>query len=299
MESRPLSSTAGSTIIALSTVCEALNAVCIKLLGPDVSREEFVFMRSVFAVLLLLVWLRGRKEPVYIFERRDFMLLTLRGLFATLAIILFVEALDRAPLAVVIILMQTHAMFSLLLARWSRRRSPAGGDVMRVLLSFSGVLLVVTPEWSGTIGWSGMLAALGSSASLAASFLCLNQTAARPGTAAISFPLVSIAVLAPIIVANPNVELFAIPRADVALIACSAMVTSAAQVLLALGFSLSPLTRGAIVMNLQVVFAMAFGWLIFNEPISWTSIAGAAFIVHAGVLSEFRQFLSRRRAAPS
>jgi drug/metabolite transporter (DMT)-like permease len=63
-----------------------------------------------------------------------------------------------------------------------------------------------------------------------------------------------------------------------------AITAAMGQVLMTLGLGRVPAARGTAISNLQVAFALFFGWVFFHELPGWITLTGAAIIICAQIL---------------
>jgi len=272
----------GFFILGLAAFFFSLFSLTGKAVSAEISSSQMILVRSVFMVPFLAVWAR-RKGHRLIGERKFF--LFLRGLLGTVSLFAFFYALKRLPLADTVLIFQVHPLIVAALAPVFLRERNRTVVWLLLGLSMAGVILVVGPTGEGT--WDGRLSAF--VCCILASFVYmlvsyLRRTEATL-TIALTFPAVSLLFFGPAFaLALPGFEWVAPTAADWFYLIAMSIAAAFGQVLMTLGLGKVPAARGTGLSNLQVAFALVYGFLFFGEVPGWVTLSGAILIVSAQIL---------------
>ncbi|MBU0754533.1 MAG: DMT family transporter, partial [Planctomycetes bacterium] len=231
-------------------------------------------------VLAIWAWKQGH----HLLGQKRFLLL-MRGFLGTLGLFSFFYALKNLPLADTVIIFQAHPLGVALLAPWLLKEKNLRRHWVFLSISFIGVILVVGPTGAGS--WQGRISAF--ICCILASFVYilvryLRRTEATL-TIALSFPVVSLVIFAPLFLLGfPGCEWIAPTALDWLFLVAMAVFAALGQVMMTLGLGTVPATRGTALSNLQVAFALIYGSLFFDEIPGWVTVAGAVVIVCAQLL---------------
>ena len=250
----------------------AMNAL-IKHLGSDFPAIELVFFRSFFGLLVLVpLILRGGRDVLKV-ERPEMHLF--RVALGLGAMALSFEALTALPLAGAISLFFTKPLFIIVLAalflgervRWQRSIATVTG--------FAGVLVMMRP-WQGTVD-AAMLIAVASALLMASVMVVIKTMTAseRPLTMVIYF--------------SAGCALGTLPASllvwrwpdgsQLGLMAVTGLLGSVAQYFVVRAYQAGEATAITPVDYIQLIFAGAIGYWLFDElPDRWM-LCGALIVV--------------------
>lgn len=251
----------------------------VKLVGQRVPTQEVVLVRGVLNAAFTYALIRragirpwGNRPPV----------LALRGLFGFLALLCLYYALVHLPLADATVLQYTNPVWTALFAAWLLGETMRRAEVGLVLASLAGVVLIARPAF--LFGGGGprldllaVGAALVGSMFSAAAYVTVRQLARTedPLVIVFYFTLVAVAGSLPATLAG---AVWPTPTEWLYLLILS-IAAQAGQVMLTRGLQLEPAGRATAIGYLQVVFAGAWGAIVFGEiPDGWV-LAGAGIIL--------------------
>lgn len=275
----------GSLILAGAALSFSLTGLSAKMLPHAIGPPQLVLLRSAFMVVVVGGWALARGEPLWILERREGLLLVLRGILGTAGFLLFFGALQRIPLADTVILFQAHPLVVAALGPWLLGERNRPRQWMLMALSLVGVVLVVGP--TGQADLAGRAMALGCAlvAGTAYAVMRMLSSSVPTLTIAFAFPAVAVATTGPLMALGVPGFTWANPSAvDWLWILAVAVSATSGQVLLTLGLGRVPAARGSAISNSQVVFAVVWGILFLGEVPAWTTLAGASIVVTCLVL---------------
>jgi drug/metabolite transporter (DMT)-like permease len=264
----------------------------VKMAGARLPNQEIVLVRGV--VTLAFSWVMLRRAGVASRGTRPLMLM-LRGLFGFTSLSCLYYAVVHLPLADATVLQYTNPVWTALLAAWllDERMRPA--EVVLVLGSLLGVVVMARPSFIFGAGTARLdlvavgVALVGStmSASAYVTVRKLSRTE-HPLTIVYYFTLVTVPAAIPGTVAR---ALWPTPWEWLLLLGVG-ITAQFGQVYLTRGLQLEPAGRATAAGYMQVVFAAALGAIFFHElPDAWV-LAGAGIILGSTLL------LGRLHAGP-
>jgi drug/metabolite transporter (DMT)-like permease len=266
--------------MALGTFWFAAMSVLVKLSGQRLPSMQVVFVRAVLT-LALSVWLVRRAGVRPALGRRHRPLL-LRGLFGSVALSCFYYSLVHLPLAEATVVQYTNPVFTALLAAWLLGERFHWAEAACAAASLAGVVLVAQP--AALFGRGGAAIPTGAAAVALLGALCSAVayvmvrrvgTSESPLVVVLYLPLVTVPLSLPFAVARWT---WPTPAEWLALVGVG-ITTQVAQLHMTRGLQLETASRATAVGYLQIVFAAAWGALLFGQwPNRW-AVLGAALIV--------------------
>jgi drug/metabolite transporter (DMT)-like permease len=267
----------------------SLMSLQVKLAGQRLHSTEIVFVRSLLSLVFTYVLLKRARVPVWGSRKGP---LVLRGVFGFIALSCFFFAVTRLPLADVTVLHFTNPVFTALLAALVLHERVGPREVVGLLISLSGVVLVAQPSWLfGTDARSLDLIAVGAALCGAffssAAYIAVRDLGRTEHHLVVVFyfPLIatplSIPAMVPYAVWPTWVEWV--------LLLGVAVVTQIAQVYLTKGLHAERAARAMSISYVQILFAATWGLLFFNELPTPLSIAGAALVVLGTLLVNWKR----------
>ena len=193
----------GARALVLSSLAFSLMTVCVKQLGGRIPVSEIVLVRSVVSIALTgTAMALGGINPL----GSNRLLLLLRGICGSIALLCFFEAITSLPLASATVLQYTYPTFTagaawLLLGERLRRRIG-----IAVVMGWIGVVMVIEPEWLGAgqvgLAMQPAMAALGGALFTALAYVCVRRlsTKEHPLVIILYFPLVSVPLTLPMVI---------------------------------------------------------------------------------------------------
>lgn len=264
----------GTVYVIFASLCFAVAPAIARYAAAELNVLNLVFWSNLWMFLLMCGWfllrrpaggLRSDKLP------RHF----LRSLFTYSAIVTYYFAVTRIPFANAVILQSMGPLLVPILAWLIFRRLSDRFVWLGVLLSFAGVVIIVRPDQVGiSIGEvSALLAALaGAAAALVIWSLGTTEPADRQMFYFSLFALILSALTLPWVWQLPDFD-------QMPPIASMALFTIVGQFFYAKGFSIAPGDKINTWIYLSLVFAAIIGYLIWDEPVLITTIAGALLVV--------------------
>ena len=269
----------GLRLMAAGAFSFSIMSALLKAAGASLPLFEIVAGRSlVMAVLAgLTVWQQGHS-----FVPTEWRLVLLRALLGFVALSCYFYSIIHLPLADATVIYFTNPVITALVAAVVLREHMGWKEIALVLLSLLGVLAVARPSvLFGTVrALDPTAAALGlvSAVFAAGSYVTIRGIRRDPPVLVVFyFAAVTVLLCLPIVAGG----WVGVSVGDVLLLIGIGVATHVGQVCITWAFRMERAGAVSAVGYLQIVFAAAWGWLLFNEvPDGWTWV-GAGVIVAA------------------
>lgn len=249
----------------------------VKWGGQTLPSSLMVFARGVVTTGLGWLWLKKLQQPIW-GSRRP--LLWLRGLFGLTGLLGFFTALTLLPLAVATILHSINPILTTIFASIFLRERVRPSFWLALVLAFGGVLLVIRPHQfliDEPLSIVGVVAALVGASGAAAAYVSVRKLRESDHPLVMVFYFSLVTTLGAFPFATRE---WVWPQGTQWWILLGiGIVTQLAQVLLTRGLALVPAGPATSVGYVQVVLAVVWGWVWFQEEPSIWTLGGAAFIL--------------------
>lgn len=261
--------------------------VFMKGLSMNIGAYNALFWRTLMAlaVMALVFMLRGGRWPAPAVLRLHLR----RGVVTAVMAFLFFWGLSRVPLAEAIALSFIAPLIALYLAAVILDEQVGRTAVIASVIGFAGALVVIGGRLSGEYDAQmlpGILAVLASAVLYAYNLILQRQQALKAGPVEITLfqngiMVVLYACLAPLLAEPP-------PAAALPHLAGAAFLSIVSILLLSWAYARAEARILLPVEYTAFIWAALFGWLVFAETVSFTTVIGTALIV-AGCLLAARQ----------
>ncbi len=270
--------------------------VTVRYLGSDLPAIEAAFIRYLIgvAILLPLIW-RVRWRAL---GRAAIGLYGARGVVHGAAVMLWFYAMARIPLAEVTAIGFSTPVFTALGAILIFREPVRARRLAAIAAGFVGTLVILRPGFQ--VLSPGSLAQLAAALCFAGSFLLAKQMTRFESTGDI---LVMLTLFCTLALAPGALYVWRDPTwVEIGWLALTAVFATAGHYALTCAIAHAPLTVTQPLTFLQLVWAVLFGFWLFDEVPDWWVIGGAGVIVAAISYLTHREAVVARRArleAPS
>lgn len=272
----PLSaSTKGALWMSLAIVLFSAMTVLIRLLTTDIPVHQIVFVRGVVSVLLLVPWFAN--QGLQSLATNRFALLMGRGLLTSLALVTWIYALARIPLAEAVALHFTLPLFGILLAAYFLKEKLDIHRTAVTIVGFMGTLVILRPgvEAMNILSLVVLFSALAyAGTGIQTKILVRTETSAAIVFYVSAFTAVAFAIPCLFEWAKPTIAqwvmLVGVAALNVAAQSCMNRAFSAADASFILPFDF-----------LRLPFAVVAGFFLFSETPDIGTILGAAIIFGA------------------
>lgn len=218
-----------------------------------------------------------------------------RGVLVTLMGFLFFWGIARVPLAQGIALTFIAPLIALLLAAALLHEQIGPRSIAGSALAFAGVVVIVVGQATGAIGGgvlAGSAAILGSALCYAGNIVMMRHQALAAKPLEINFfQSLTIAVIWVAVAAGIGLPHW--PAGHWMWILIAALLSTSGSLMFAWAYARAQASYLAVTEYSAFIWASILGWLVFHEPMSIETLAGAALIVGGCILAS-----RRRPAAP-
>ena len=205
----------------------------------------------------------------------------LRGAVTTVMAALFFWGIGRVPLAQAIALTFIAPLIALLLAAVVLDEKIGRRSIVGSLAAFAGVLVIVFGQARETVGPDvilGSIAIIGSALCYAVNIILMRRQALAAKPLEINF-FQSLTVLVLWGLLIPVVGFPAFPSSDWHWVVVASLLSTAGGFLFAWAYARGEAGYLSTTEYSGFLWAAALGWLVFREPVSLYTLAGAALIV--------------------
>jgi drug/metabolite transporter (DMT)-like permease len=285
-------------LIAAASLLFSLMSLAVKTAAGQYGIGEIVFYRSAVGVLLMAVLLRRRRlsiaTPV---PAMHFW----RSASGVISLALWFHAISGLPLATGVTLNYLSSVWMALFmiggaVLVGQQRSVDGRLVAAVLAGFAGVALVLRPSINGEQLWHG-LSGLASGMLAALAYLqvsALGRAGEPEQRVVFYFSAGGVVVGAALALASGGFSTHSL-RGALLLLAIG-VLASLAQLAMTRAYSIGQTLSNAALQYLGIVFSFGFGVWLFDDPVTWSALAGMALIIGAGLTATW---VSARAHTPS
>ena len=275
-------------------------ASLIKAASTDVPPGEAVFFRSFFAIPVIVVWLASRGELRTGWQAADPKAHVFRGLIGSSAMGMSFAGLAILPLYEVKAIQYAMPLFVVILAALMLGERVRKVRLTAVGLGMIGVLIILWPRLTAFSGEGvdprlafGALVVLCGSLCAAFAQIFVRRMVETEETAAIVFWF-SVTATCLSLLTIPFGWAVPSPKAAMFLV-CSGLVGGVGQILLTSAYRYSDASIIAPFEYASMLFAVAIGYLVFEEVPTLGMLGGAVLVIAAGVLIILRERYLRIR----
>lgn len=266
----------------------------IKSVADHVPPGQTVFFRSFFAIPVIVVWLAWRRELRTGFHAAKPMGHVWRGVMGTTAMGLGFAGLGYLPLPEVTAIGYAAPLLTVIFAAMFLGEEVRAFRISAVVLGLTGVLIVLSPrlsvlqgEVSGHAEAFGAMLVLGGAVFAALAQVFVRKLVMTEQTPAIVFWF-SLTATMMSLVTLPFGWVMPTPG-EAALLVAAGLLGGVGQILLTSSYREADASLVAPFDYASMIFALLFGYFIFDEVPSWTMLGGAALVVTAGILIIWRE----------
>ena len=262
----------------------SLMTVCVKNINQRIPIYELVLFRSLLSLMITLSIIKMKNINPW---GNNKLLLILRGLLGTSALVCIFYAIRNMPLSISTIIQYTYPIFISLFACIFINEKITKNIVFALIVGWLGILLILNTTQLTNINveidrLSIFIAFLGAIFT-ALAYVTVKKLSFTEDVYVIIeyFPLVSFIILLPIVFYNwitPNVY-------ELLWIIGIGLFTQLGQTFLTIGLKNLPASEASSINYLQVIFASIWGFLFFSEIININFIFGSLMVLLGTIIS--------------
>lgn len=269
--------------MAIGAFWFSIMSVLVKLAGRRMPSMEIVFFRGI--ITLALAWAVVKRAGITPTLGTHHRLLIQRGVLGAAALACFMFSLTHLPLGESTLIQYTNPIFAILVAHYWFGERMGRGEWIALSASLVGVLIITRPSFlfggvaSEIPPIHALIALMGAAFSGSAYATIRKMPREHPEVVVLYLPLCSVPMSIPFISGS-----WIVPGwTEWALFLGIGLATHLAQTNMTRGLQVEKTARATMVGYIQILFAGAWGVLLFNEGITTWTVVGAA-IVLAGMV---------------
>ena len=262
----------------------SLMTLCVKKIENRIPIYELVFFRSLLSLLITSLIIKKRNiNPV----GRNKILLILRGLLGTIALLCIFYAIRNMPLSISTVIQYTYPIFISIFAGIFVNEKITRDIIIALIIGWVGILVILNPIQLSNINVeikniSISIAFLGAICT-ALAYITVKKLSFTEDVYVIIeyFPLVSFITLLPIVLINwvtPNWN-------ELPWIIGIGLFTQLGQIFLTIGLKNLPASEASTINYLQVLFGSFWWILFFREIININFLFGASLVLLGTIIS--------------
>jgi S-adenosylmethionine uptake transporter len=214
-------------------------------------------------------------------DRKTLTIHIARGILVTLMAVLFFWGIGRVPLAQAIALTFIAPLIALLLADLFLQERIGGRSLAGSIGAFAGVFVIVLGQARAELGPKALLgsaAIIASALCYAANIVVMRRQALAAKPLEINF-FQCVTVMAVWLIALPLAGLPEWPAGQAGWVVVASLMSTVGGLLFAWAYARAEASYLAVTEYSAFLWAAALGWIVFQEPVSLYTLAGAALIV--------------------
>lgn len=277
----------GIRFMSLSAVAFALMAVCVKQVTEGLPSIQIVFFRSFFGMLLVLPIMWRKQITLWGREKGK---LILRGISGFLALILHFYTISKLGLGLAVTLNYTAPIFAVICAVFFLKERPGLFVWSLILMAFGGVVLLNSASitrWRPEV-WLALL----SSVFAAIAYISIRTIKHRESPLTIIFYFTLISSIGSVFFLRGWVWP---SRQGWLLVAGVVIFSFYGQLWMTTAFRRAPPYLVTPFQYLHPILSFGFGWLLWDEVLTWRTIVGIGLIVLSGSLISYFETKREKR----
>ncbi len=254
---------------------------------------ELVFVRCVVSLIICFTVIRSKRIPFFGVNKKW---LFVRGLAGSTALTLFFFTLTNLPMAIATIIQYLSPIFTIIFAIYLNKQKVKPIQWLFFLVSMLGIAIIgfnkggdmnFDPFWIG----AGLISAVFSGIAYNAIIKCSKTD--EPITVVMYFPLVA----APITFILLLINGYVIPQGiEWGLLLLIGILTQIAQICMTKAFNADSASKVTPIKYIGAIYAMAIGFFIFDETLSFYAVLGIIFVLLGVLLNTFfKNFRHKKR----
>ncbi len=272
-------------MMLLAGLAFAAMNVLIKLI-PNIPALEIVVFRSLISFIISYWAIRKAKIPVL---GNNKPILILRGVFGSIGLISFFYTLQNMPLAAASVIHYTSPIFTGIFAMVLLKEKMNLRQYLFFIISIIGVLIVY--GFDLRVNFFGLSIGLLAAMSSAAAYNCIRklQLTENPNVIILYFPIVAFPVSTLLLLIFDS---WVWPSGwDWLFLLLIGLLTQMAQYGLTIAYQNEKATKIAPISYVGIVYALLFGYFLFDESFNWKVLLGMLLVLFGVILNIFQNKL--------
>lgn len=267
----------GIQYMLLATFMFTLMKVCVKLV-PHIPAIEVILFRSVISLVISVYYLQKQRVSVW---GNNKPILILRGVAGAIALVTYFSLLQQIPLATMSTLQYLAPIFTAILGIFLVKEKVRPWQWVFFAVSFAGVLVVRGFDDRISLLHLGMGIGASLFMGLAYNFIRMLKNSEHPLVIIFYFPL----VLLPI-AGVWSAMVWVQPQGwDWLVLLAVGLFTQVAQFFMTKSYQSEELSKVSILNYIGLIYAIIFGWVLFDETFNLMTYAGMALVIVGVVLN--------------
>jgi len=268
--------------LVFASLSFSLMTVCVKKIDEAIPIYELVFFRSIFSLLITSIIIKKRKINPW---GKNKVLLTIRGLLGTIALVCIFYSIRNMPLSISTVIQYTYPIFISIFAVFLIKERINFNLILALFLGWFGILIILNPYHSISyeIDKFAIFIAFTGAITTSLAYISVKKLSKQEDIFIIIkyFPLISVITLFPIVYLN-----WITPQTnDLIWIIGIGIFTQVGQTFLTLGLKNLPASQASSINYLQVIFGSLWGIYIFGENITINFVIGSIFVLLGTIIS--------------
>lgn len=280
----------GALLLLFGEAMLAMMGAFVKLLSEEVSTEQIVFFRNLFG-LMVLIPLLIRSGPGAL-KTQYWHWHLMRGLVGVSAMFCYFWALGNLPLTEAFLVKLSSPFFMPLLALWWLNEPAGKYSWIALFIGFAGVAVILMPSGSSSnmMNMAALVGLTGAFLAALAKVTIRRMSDTEPSQRIVFYfgVIASLVSLPPALLNWQPVPV----HAWLWLVGMGGVAT-VGQLALTRAYRIAPTGQVGVYVYSAVIYGALMGWLFWDEIPRWTTWAGAALIIGAGLIN-----LAGRRKRP-
>jgi len=267
----------GVKYMLLATFVFALMNVAVKYVGR-IPAVEVIFFRSIVSLVMSGVALKSQKVPLFGNNRK---ILIARGVAGSIGLILFFATLQAVPLASAVTLMFLSPVFTAILGVWIVKESVKWVQWLFFAMCFIGILVIQGFDERVSFWWAvaGIAAAFFSG--IAYNMIRKLKESEHPLVIVFYFPLVTL----PVTIIYSFFDWVMPVGEEWLILLLVGVLTQIAQYFMTKSYQSEELNKVASVQYIGILYALGFGWIIFDETFNFMTYLGMSLVLVGVILN--------------
>lgn len=274
----------GALFLLLGEALLAIMAAMVRHLSDDLSTGQIVFFRNIAGLIALFPLLlhTGLAE----LKTQHFTGHLTRSLVGVSAMYCYFWALAHMPLTEAFLVKLSAPLFMPLLALWWLKEPAGRYSWLALLIGFAGVAVILLPQGSSNgADWplhAVLIGLLGAVLAAAAKVTIRSMSSTESSQRIVFyFGVISATVSLPAALLDWR----PVPVEIWGWLALLGVIASAGQLALTKAYRMAPTGKIGVYVYSAVIYGALMGWWFWDEIPLWTTWAGAALIVAAGLVN--------------